>query len=199
MLALAAERTFNAISIRDQLIGPAVDYEVQRCCMVKNTIPFFIPNNATYYNQSFNLFLYHTLQIMVPVQSNGVWWCYAIDQKQQCVFVIDPHMSNKSQSQVIAKHSGTITIILDSLKTTINSLFDGWQIDVNAFQTAVVKATSMCERYIILTLLKPFNCPHFISSQLTKPKFCCSSESAFYTLYCMKTFDGDKNIHVTKV
>jgi hypothetical protein len=42
MLALAGEVTFNTISIREQLIGPAVDYEVQRCRMVRNIIHDYI-------------------------------------------------------------------------------------------------------------------------------------------------------------
>jgi hypothetical protein len=90
---------------------------------------------------------------MVPVQSRGFWWFYAIDQKDHILFIIDATMGNKSQTQVIAKHSGTISIILDYLKATINSLFDGWKINVNSFETVVVTSSTACQRYLDLTTI----------------------------------------------
>jgi hypothetical protein len=89
------------------------------------------------------------LKLFVPVQVREVWWCYAIDLKKHKVFIIEPTANANDPASVLRKHSGTIKILLQSLESTINTLFDGWHLTFDVFENVVVttSTSSACHRF----------------------------------------------------
>jgi hypothetical protein len=81
--------------------------------------------------------------MFIPVQIQGAWWCYAIDLKEHKVFIIDPTTVGVDKACVGHKHRGTIKVILDSVKGTISTLFDGWDLKFGDFEIDVVKTTTL--------------------------------------------------------
>jgi hypothetical protein len=89
------------------------------------------------------------MQLFVPVQVKAVWWCYALDLRENTVFIIDPCVDNQDSDYVLSKHHGTVSLVLDSLKLTIMNLFDGWQLPSDDFDNVVVSTTTTgCPRYV---------------------------------------------------
>lgn len=84
----------------------------------------------------------------MPVQVRDIWWCYAIDLKQHKIFIIDPTNDCNDNGSLLRKHNGTIKILLDSLKSTVSILFDGWELRFDDFENVFVKTTtsSGCHR-----------------------------------------------------
>jgi hypothetical protein len=100
------------------------------------------------------------MQMFVPVQGKGAWWCYALDLRDNTLFIIDPSVDNHDSDYVLSKHHGTINLVLDSLKSTIQSLFDGWQLPSDDFDHVVVSTTlTGCSRFVLryITLKVPKN------------------------------------------
>jgi hypothetical protein len=88
------------------------------------------------------------MQMFVPVQGKGVWWCYAIDLRENTVFIIDPSIENNDNNYIIGKHNGTINLVLSCLKSTLLYLFDGWQLPSDDFDKVVVSTTATtCHRF----------------------------------------------------
>ncbi|CAL4905327.1 unnamed protein product [Urochloa decumbens] len=109
--------------------------------------------------------------IIVPVHSRGLWWAYAFDLREHNVFIIDPSSGSSDDDIVVMMHSGTINLVQDSLKSTVSNLFNGWDLYFNAFEKVVVRISQ-------------------------NP--CKSFDSGFFTLYCIKNFNGDNNIHINE-
>ncbi|CAL5052438.1 unnamed protein product [Urochloa decumbens] len=109
--------------------------------------------------------------IIVPVHSRGLWWAYAFDLREHNVFIIDPSSGSSDDDIVDMMHSGTIKLIQDSLRSTVSNLFHGWELSFDAFEKVVVRISQ-------------------------SP--CKSFDSGFYTLFCIKNFNGDNKIHINE-
>jgi hypothetical protein len=47
------------------------------------------------------------------------------------LFVIDPSSGNADEKSVMSLHCGTIKLVLEVLKSTLNTLFDGWDLSID--------------------------------------------------------------------
>ncbi|CAN6334680.1 unnamed protein product [Urochloa humidicola] len=115
--------------------------------------------------------LHRCRMIMVPINANGTWSCYVWDLRDHYVNIIDPSAGNVGDDFVLMLHYSAIKLMEQCLENSVRNLFSGWTLQFSQFEKRVVTISdSPCSR----------------------------ADSGFYTLFCMKNFDGTNKIHTSQ-
>ncbi|CAL5087625.1 unnamed protein product [Urochloa decumbens] len=122
-----------------------------------------IPVREQFVGNRINYELSRCRMFFVPVRSNAIWWCYAWDLKNNTVLIIDPLFGHEKDDVVIKRHSGTLDMLSKSLSETTTEVFNGW-----------TPRFDRCKVIVFHTLGMP----------------CERSQTGFFTLFCIKNFDG---------